>query len=140
MVNHGLPPPDAERFSVLTEWPACLSFRLYTNELQHTEPRQLADYQEPDFPGYQLQPLPELNVLTADAEAGIAVVDVTARWYLRTALAPLLIRGWFLTATYADGFIELLAEHTEPSGAIIQHKGDRIVAVARLSYLRLTAV
>lgn len=136
MNNPGLPPADARRSDLLRAWPQCLKFHLFTNTPQDTGPRHYSDYIEPNFLGYETQFVPTVTVTGDDPELRLLQVELTQRWTLREPLPPTIIRGWFLTATYSDQFVELICEHIDPHGAIMRYPGEQLRTTARLTALQ----
>lgn len=130
-----LPPPDAILPEVLRDYPLCLALRLFTNDPGPPEARTLASYAEPTFPGYEPFNSPSWKVVTNDVEAGLVVVSVQAKWRLTATVEPVTIMGWWLTALYADDYLQLVGDYTSPTPLIIGQRGETVLALVTLSTL-----
>lgn len=128
-----LPPPDVDLFELLRDWPQCLAVRLFTNVLPQEESRGLLDYQEPAFPGYEPCSIHSWTEEGYTSDGMVTAFSALARWRCAATIAPVIIRGWWITALYADGFLSLVTEFTATEPTIIGTAGQEIVSPIRLT-------
>lgn len=123
-----LPPPDVGFFELLRDYPRCFAVRLFTNNLPVDSSHGLGDYSEPHFPGYGPASIESWLEAYRSSDGRHTVLSTQARWRCTQNIAPVIIRGWFITNLYADGYLGVLAEFVAPEPVIISASGQTIIA------------
>lgn len=128
-----LPPPTATPLQVITGFPASIALRLFTNDPSGDNPRTLLSYHEPEYAGYSPFSTPDWLFTELDASHTAVSLAVQALWPCTGSTAPVMVRGWYATVLYADGFLEIWGEYLISSPLIIQRRGDTVVSLVTLT-------